>query len=313
MLGPEAHGQRCDVALVKALEAAGHPVTRSQLQRAFAQGQVVTEDRALKPGRVVERELRVEVTLPEPEPLRAEPEALLLDVVYEDAELLVVDKPAGVVVHAGPGHAKGTLVNAVLYHLQVEAEALPVMPGNEPTRPGIVHRIDKETSGLLAIAKTQRAQEVLAAQFRAHTIDRAYLAIVEGEPTWTSRRIETTHGRDPRDRRRFSPHVGTRRAVTVATVERRLRGAALVRFELETGRTHQIRMHARHIGHPILGDTLYGRPPRDPTLRARMSALGRHALHAAVLGFDHPDGTHRCFVSPLPADLQALVDALAER
>jgi 23S rRNA pseudouridine1911/1915/1917 synthase len=308
-LGTQAVGQRLDRALVEALQAQGQAVTRSRLARAFAAGDVRCEGRPLKPGRVVDRELDVELRLPEPEPLTARPEALPLTVVFEDEEVLVVDKPAGVVVHAGPGHADGTLVNAVLHHLQVAAEGLPTLPGNPPSRPGIVHRIDKDTSGLLVVAKTERAQECLAAQFRTHALERAYLGVVAGNPTWTHRRIETGHGRDPADRRRFSPEGAARRAVTDATVVRQGDGVALVRFVLETGRTHQIRMHARHVGHPIVGDVLYGRSRLAPPLRERVEALGRHALHAAVLGFEHPDGRRLRFESSLPAELEALLKA----
>ena len=312
-LGPESLGQRLDRALVVALEDAGHPLTRSQLHRAFTAGEVTTDRRPLKPGRVVDRLVEIEVVLPEPEPLSATPEPLPLTVVYEDAALLVVDKAAGMVVHAGPGHAHGTLVNAVLHHLEeTEAQSLPTLPGNPPTRPGIVHRLDKDTSGLLVVAKTMAAQEVLAAQFRTHSIDRAYLGIVVGNPPWQHERIETGHGRDPADRRRFSP-IGTgRRAVTEACVVQQLRGAALVRFVLETGRTHQIRMHARHVGHPIVGDVLYGGHTGAAELRARAATLGRHALHAAVLGFEHPDGRRLRFESPLPEELAALVEALGD-
>jgi 23S rRNA pseudouridine1911/1915/1917 synthase len=303
-------GERCDRAVLAALRGEGIELTRAQLQRAFAQGGVTSEGRALDPGKRLSRALEVAVELAAPAPLAAVPEALPLDVVFEDEELLVIDKPAGMVVHASVGHARGTLVGAVLHHLGVLAEALPVLAGNDGVRPGIVHRIDKDTSGLLVVSKTSRAQEVLAAQFRTHAIERSYLGIVLGVPDWSDRRIATSHGRDPADRRRMSPTHGRRRAVTVATVERALYGAALVRFVLHTGRTHQIRMHARHLGHPIVCDALYGHRIRDARVRQAAAALGRHALHAATLGFVHPDGSTRRFVSPLPADMQALVDAL---
>ena len=217
------------------------------------------------------------------------------------------------VVHAGPGHPRGTLVNAVLHHLGARADDLPVLPGNDATRPGIVHRLDRDTSGLLVIAKHARAQEGLAVQFREHTIRREYLGIVEGAPDFESRRIETLHGRDPRDRRRFSPEVARgRKAITQAAVEMRFADeAALLRFTLSTGRTHQIRMHARHLGHPIVGDALYGRRPASPRLRALVDDLGRHALHAAILGVDHPITRARIeLASPLPPELQALVEGL---
>ena len=317
MLLEEQHvGQRLDRALVAALADRGDPCSRSQLARAFAAGLVTVDGAAVKPSRVVERPLSVELVRLAAEPLRAEPEELPLTVVFEDEHLLVVDKPAGMVVHAGPGHPRGTLVNAILFHLGARPDDLPVMPGNDATRPGIVHRIDKDTSGLLVVAKHLRAQEGLAVQFREHTIRRAYLGIVCGVPRWESKSVRTLHGRDPRDRRRCSPQVERgRTAVTHAWRERVLVDAACLRFRLETGRTHQIRMHARHLGHPLVGDVLYGARAGSDFVRAaaRRIALDRHALHAAELGFLHPvdkrAGTLE-FSSPLPPELQRLIAAL---
>ncbi|MCB9700695.1 MAG: RluA family pseudouridine synthase [Myxococcales bacterium] len=320
MVGPAIHlrldeaafGKRLDLALVEALAGRGLECSRSQLQRAFEVGGVRVRGRPAKASLRVDAPLEVEVEVPADEaPAEAVAEDLPLRVVYQDDDLLVVDKPAGMVVHAGPGHPRGTLVNAVLHHLGARASDLPVLPGNDATRPGIVHRLDQDTSGLLVIARSAPAQEGLALQFREHTIRREYLGIVVGEPRWTELEVETAHGRDPRDRRRFSPEVGERRAITRAKVERRLRGAALVRFTLATGRTHQIRMHARHLGHPIVGDALYGRTPADPRLRALAAGLGRHALHAAILGFEQPiRGAWLEFESPLPPELAALLEAL---
>lgn len=268
--------------------------------------------RPLKASKVVEAPLSVTVALPAVEPLRAEAEALPLTVLHEDADLLVIDKAAGMVVHAGPGHARGTLVNAVLHRLGVSAEALPVLPGNDATRPGIVHRLDRDTSGVMVVARHARAQEGLAAQFRAHSIRREYLGVVSGEPSITTRRVETLHGRDPADRRCFTPEVREgRRAITTIAVEERLGDAALCRFTLETGRTHQIRMHASWLGHPIVGDALYGRGSGSARVRALGAGLGRHALHAAILGFRHPmSGAWLEFVAALPRELAELVAAL---
>jgi len=308
-----ALGERWDRALVVALARAGVPCTRSQLARAFAAGDVRTDDgRAVRPGRLVDEATWVSVALPDSPLYTAEPEAIPLAILHEDADLLVVDKPAGMVVHASVGHDAGTLVGAVLHHLGVGAEALPVLPGNDATRPGIVHRLDKDTSGVIVVAKTAFAQARLAEQFQAHRIDRHYLGIVLGSPTWTTRTLDTRHGRDPYDRRRFSPDVAQgRRAVTHATVESVGPQAARVRFELETGRTHQIRMHARALGHPIFGDRLYAKAPRDPELGPLWEALPRHALHAARLGFEHPRGGWVRFDAPLPPALVALARALA--
>lgn len=297
-----------------ALEDAGRPCTRSQLARAFAAGDVTCEGEVVRPGRCVEHPSTVEVRLPDSPLLVALPEAIPLTILHEDPELLVVDKPAGMVVHAGPGHDQGTLVGAVLHHLGVESEALPVLPGNDATRPGIVHRLDKDTSGVIVVAKTAAAQAMLSAQFQRHSIERTYLGIVVGVPEWAAQRIETLHGRDAHDRRRFSPHVERgRRAVTYAEVLARSVHTATLRFGLETGRTHQIRMHARAWGHPIFGDRLYGKSPKQPELRLPWESLPRHALHAALLGFDHPTGGHMRFESPLPPDLVVLGEVLGLR
>jgi 23S rRNA pseudouridine1911/1915/1917 synthase len=311
-VAPAHPDERIDVAVLRALSADGVAITRAALARAFANGDVVRDGVVLKAGRVLDRACEIDVVLATPEPLRAEAEALPLVVVYEDEALLVVDKPAGMPVHLGPGHARGTLVNAVLHHLGHAAEALPTLPGNPDHRPGIVHRIDKDTSGLLVVTKTAAAQEHVAAQFRHHTVERSYLAIVLGAPAWDEITVDTLHGRDPADRRRFSPNVKRgRRAVTQLFVERRLAGITLLRCVLSTGRTHQIRMHARHLGHPIIGDALYARGIPDPDLRREVAALGRHALHAAMLGLEHPDRRRLRWESPLPPELAALVDAHA--
>jgi 23S rRNA pseudouridine1911/1915/1917 synthase len=310
-VAPAVPDERTDVAVLRALQEAGVAITRASLAKAFAAGEVTRDGVALKPGRALDRIGEVDVVLPGPEPLAgAEPEDLPLVVVFEDDALLVIDKPAGMPVHAGPGHAHGTVVNAVLGRLGAAAAELPSLPGNAEDRPGIVHRIDKDTSGLLVVTKTVAAQEHVAAQFRRHTIERSYLAIVMGEPSWDELDVDTLHGRDPADRRRFSPNVKRgRRAVTRLRVEQRLAGLTLLRCVLQTGRTHQIRMHARHVGHPILGDALYGKGIGDPDLRREVAALGRHALHAATLGLEHPDGRRLRWESALPPELAALVRA----
>lgn len=312
-LSAAAIGQRVDRALVEALAQQGHAITRSQLARSFAAGLVHSEGRPLKPGSKLERACIVELELLDAEPLaHAFAEPIALSIVHEDRSLLVIDKPAGMVVHAGPGHSRGSLVNAVLHHL--DNASLPVLPGNGPERPGLVHRLDRDTSGLIVVAKTMPALASLAEQLRAHTIERAYLGVVLGDPSWDTLRVETRHGRDPTDRLRFSPEHGERHAVTNIAVVRRLGGhASVLRFVLETGRTHQIRMHARHVGHPIFADAIYGRPgqPKDARLRKLVNELGRHALHAAVLGFVHPDGGQLRFESPLPPELVQLIDDIA--
>ncbi len=314
-LGSEALGQRLDAALVAELQRQGWTCTRSQLSRAFAAGLVrVAGVAARKPGRIVDVAAEIEVELPVAEPLQARPEELPLVVVHEDADLLVIDKPAGMVVHAGPGHDSGTLVNAVLHHLGVTAAELPTLPGNDDSRPGIVHRLDRDTSGLIVVAKNERAQEGLAAQFRVHDLRRMYLGVIWGAPGFAARTLRTRHGRDPGDRRRFSPHVDEgREAVTHLLVKQRFVDAALLECRLETGRTHQIRMHCRLLGHPIVGDALYGGLGGPPRRREISAALGRHALHAAHLGFKHPrTGKDVDFESPLPEELRGLISRLSE-
>lgn len=304
-------GGRADVEVLAALRAVGVVVTRSALQRSFAAGLVTATSGPLRPAAAIAGPWNIEVELVAAPPLRATPESIPLAIVFEDEALLVIDKPAGMPMHAGPGHDRGTLVNAVLGHLGVGADALPVLAGNDATRPGIVHRLDKDTSGIVVVAKHAAAQEHLAAQFRTHSLRRAYLGVVDGVPRWKQIVLDTTHGRDPADRRRFSPDVGTRRARTDASVDRVLHRSALVRFVLHTGRTHQIRMHARKLGHPILGDALYGHAPSDPDLRAAIAGLGRHALHAALLRISHPDGRTMEWTSGLPPELAAVVERLS--
>ncbi len=301
--------QRLDQALVRAAVDAGVELNRAQLGRAFTQGQV-TDDHgaALKGSTKVKAPLRVHVQPVAAEPLRAVAQALPLSVLHEDEHLLVVDKAAGMPVHPGAGHPDGTLVNAVLYHFGVEAEELPTLEGNDVARPGIVHRLDKDTSGAMVVARTEVAQRGLAAMFRAHSLERSYLGIVMGTLPFDARAVVSGHARDANDRRRFAPVArgkGVREAKTHLRVERRLRGATVVRFTLHTGRTHQIRMHARALGHPILGDALYGYRARNEEIAAAIQDIGRQALHAQVLGFDHPvTGETLRFEAPLPESFE---------
>ena len=305
--------RRLDVALVDALAEAGSPCSRSQLARAFADGGVTIDGAPVKAKLKVDRELAVDVELSPPEPLRAQPDDIPLTILHEDDVVLVIDKPAGLVMHPGPGHATGTLVGAVLHHLGVGPEALPVLPGNDATRPGIVHRLDKDTSGVVVVAKTLRAQTVLAEQFSKHDIERVYWALVDRIPEWTRRTIRTGHAREPADRRRFSAVHGGRTAITEMTIVERFEvPAAVIEATLKTGRTHQIRMHARHVGHPVLGDPLYGFAPNDPVVRAVAAELGRTALHARVLGFEHPDGRRLRFETEVPRELARAREGLAQ-
>lgn len=241
------------------------------------------------------------------------PEAIPLDVVYEDDTLLVVNKPAGLVVHPAPGHPAGTLVNALLHH------TAGALDGGTPDRPGIVHRLDKDTSGLLAVAKTAKAHAALAAQFAEHTVDRAYLALVWGTFTEARGTVDAPIGRAPADRTRMTiTGIHSRRAVTHFTVVARFPDAAELRVELETGRTHQVRLHCRHMGHSVIGDPTYGSPPPrkrvawPDTVWEAGRRLPGQMLHATRLGLTHP-GTGETLVweAPPPAQYTAFRELLA--
>jgi 23S rRNA pseudouridine1911/1915/1917 synthase len=301
-LGPEDEGERLDRVL--AARELGH--SRSVLARwldegrVTVDGEIATRKTKARAGRVVR------IAPAPPPPSRATAEAIPLTILYEDAHLVVVDKAAGMVVHPAPGHAGGTLVNALLHH----AEAL----GSEDAiRPGIVHRLDKGTSGVMVVAKTPRAHERLVAMFQAHDLDRRYRAIARGA-TPDAVTYDTLHGRHPHDRKRFSTKVPRgRRAVTHVRTRARLCGASEVECRLETGRTHQIRVHLAEHGHPILGDPLYASPPKDARVREVADALGRQALHAAVLGFRHPIGGEPLhFETEPPEDYRRALEALRE-
>ena len=251
----------------------------------------------------------VTVELPDPLPALPVPEALPLEVVYQDRDLVVVDKPAGMVVHPAAGHAQGTLVNALLHHVTDLSGV-----GGE-MRPGIVHRLDRGTSGLMVVAKSDAAHRELTRQFHDREVEKEYVALVWGQ-VQTGRRIDVPIGRDPENRKRMSARARrARTAVTRIVWARHVQGVSLVRVAIATGRTHQIRVHLSAIGHPVVGDALYGGVrrrvlgPLRPVLR-----LERPFLHAARLVFSHPgDGTRMEFTSPLPGDLQAVLDEILAR
>jgi 23S rRNA pseudouridine1911/1915/1917 synthase len=297
--------------------------SRTRLKRLIVDGRVRVGGRTISdPGYRVKPGDRIEVAIPEPEPAKPEPEQIPLAVVYEDDDLIVVDKPAGLVVHPAAGNKRGTLVNALIAHC---GDSLSGIGGEK--RPGIVHRLDKDTSGLLVVAKNDRAHRSLAAQFADHgrtgPLQRAYLALVWGVPSPQRGVIDAPIGRDPRSRVKMAVRTGGRRAVTRYEVRETYRGAggkpvaSLVECTLETGRTHQIRVHLAKIGHPLLGDEVYGAGHRSkaaglaPAARAALEALGRQGLHACGLAFAHPgSGKLRRFDSRLPADMARLVTAL---
>jgi len=295
-------GERLD----RVLAARDLGYSRSALSRFIEDGRVEVDGEVLPAKTKMKVGAMVVVRPAPPPPSEAIPQDIPLDVLFEDDHLLVVNKPAGLVVHPAPGHPDGTLVNAVLHHLGGERP-----PGADPERPGIVHRLDKDTSGVMVVAKSALARDGLVARFSSHDIDRAYLAIASGHPppsaTW-----DTPHGRHPGDRKRFSSTVKSdRRAVTHMQRLELLHGAALIECRLETGRTHQIRVHLADAGHPVLGDALYGRRSRDPRVQAAAEAIGRQALHARLLGFTHPATGDPCrHEAEPPADFQAALAAL---
>ena len=299
-IGEGATGRRADVALA---QAAG--VARAQARRWIDEGHVRLNDAACRPAQRVRAGDVLETDPPAPAPAKAAAEPIALAVLYEDADLVVIDKPAGLVVHPAPGHPSGTLVNALLHHCADLAGVGGAL------RPGIVHRLDKGTSGVMVVAKHDAALAALAAQWKRHDIERVYRALVRGAPAAASGRIEGAIGRHPRDRKRMS--LATRRGRPAATgwaVVRRFArsGCALLELRPETGRTHQLRVHLASAGLPILGDPVYGKA-REPGL-----ALVRPALHAAVLGFTHPSRRERMrFEAPLPADIAEALAALDRR
>ncbi len=249
--------------------------------------------------------------LPPPAPLDAVAQDIPLTIVFEDDDLIVVDKPAGLVVHPAAGNLDGTLVNALLHHCAGRLSGI-----NGTLRPGIVHRIDKDTSGLLVVAKSDAAHEGLARQFADHSIERTYLAVCVGQPRPAEGTVDARVGRSDANRKKMAvlPDQSSRgkRAVTHYRSLRTLDGCTLIECRLETGRTHQVRVHLASIGHPLVGDPVYGRDPK--ALRSLLAGLGfaRQALHAASLGFVHPvTGNRLAFAAPLPVDMQELIDQTA--
>ncbi len=315
-------GVRLDKALAAAVpEASG--LSRSRLQALIAEGAVTRADTGMllvDPRFRAEPGLEVVISVPPALPIAAEAEAIPLDIVYEDSHLVVVNKPVGLVVHPAPGARQGTLVNALLHHC---GESLSGVGG--ALRPGIVHRIDKDTSGLLVVAKSDVAHQGLALQFAAHDLERRYLAVLHGAPDaaeprlaglpgvgwepggWL--RISGNIGRHPGDRKRMAVlSHGGKRAVTRARVMERFARASLAECRLETGRTHQIRVHLTWCGYPLVGDAVYGRQRRSGDL---IDGFPRQALHAASLGFLHPvTGAAMLFEAPLPEDMAGLLDKL---
>jgi 23S rRNA pseudouridine1911/1915/1917 synthase len=304
-VSPELVGRRLDVVVVERCQ----DLSRGHALRLIKAGSVTVDGAQAKPAHRLRLGEEVKGEVPEREADHTlVPEEIPLVIIHEDEALVVIDKPAGLVVHPAPGHRSGTLVHALLHHYP----ELSRVAGTG--RPGIVHRLDKGTSGLLVAAKTERARRLLAEQFRTHTVDREYLVLVRGSPKVASGTIDRPIGRHPTDRKRFTADArlargsgSAREAVTRWKVEERFGDFTLLRVRLETGRTHQVRVHLVSVGLPVVGDPVYGggRGVSGPL------GLDRPALHAAVLGFDHPEtGARMRFEAPPPADLEAVLERI---
>ena len=291
----ESKNQRLDAFLASSLDG----LTRSQATRLIESGEVAVNGRAVSKSYKLAGGEDVAVTLPEPAPVEAVPQDIPLDVVYEDADVIVVNKPSGMVVHPAPGHPDGTLVNALLYHC---AGTLSGIGG--ALRPGIVHRIDRDTSGLIIAAKNDAAHQYLSAQLADHTLARTYECIVVGKLREDRGTVNAPIARHPTDRKRMAVVAGGREAVTHWEVIARYPGYTHVRCRLETGRTHQIRVHMAYIGHPILGDTVYGAKKEVPGLTGQ-------CLHAVGLRFLHPR-THEVveLSCPLPEEFTRMLQKI---
>ena len=294
----EDAGRRVDAWLAEKLAG----MTRSAAQRLLEEGRVTRGGKPLAKNYKLTGTETLEVALPEPEPVDVAPQNIPLDVVYEDGDVIVVNKPKGLVVHPAPGHPDGTLVNALLYHC---GDSLSGIGGE--LRPGIVHRIDRDTSGLIIAAKNDFSHQKLAAQLQDHTLARTYHCIVAGNPREDAGTVDAPIGRHPVDRKKMAVVANGRPAVTHWRVLERFQGFAYVECRLETGRTHQIRVHMAYIGHPILGDTVYGNKKPVPGLRGQ-------CLHAVGLRFLHPrTGEAVELACGLPEEFQTQLDKLRKR
>lgn len=303
-IGEAQHGLRLDKALAELLPE----LSRERLKSLIVEGEVTTDGRTLNPSVKVAAGQLYAVNIPAPAEAEAIAQDIPVNIVHEDADLIVVDKPAGLVVHPAAGNLDGTLVNALLHHCRGELSGIGGV-----ARPGIVHRIDKDTSGLLVVAKSDRAHEGLAQQFKAHSIDRLYAAIVYGLPQPSAGTVDTWIGRSDADRKKMAVHREGRgkHAVTHYRMIERLAGAALVECKLETGRTHQVRVHMAHLGHPLIGDPVYSRDRKGFKTILETLRFKRQALHAKRLGFIHPlTGQKLSFDSALPIDMQELLSEL---
>ncbi|MBA4761678.1 RluA family pseudouridine synthase [Sphingomonas sp.] len=298
-----ADGWRLDRALADALPT----LSRERIKALISTGNVTGPDGLIRdPKKKAPGGALFTLIVPEPEPAHNEAQEIALNVVFEDEHLIVIDKQAGLVVHPAAGNFDGTLVNALLHHCQGSLSGIGGV-----ARPGIVHRIDKDTSGLMVAAKTDRAHVGLARQFKDHSIDRRYQAIVSGRPKTSGGSVDAPLARSPQNRKKIAIQPGGKRAVTHWTLLKPLYEAALVECRLETGRTHQVRVHMASLGHPLIGDPVYGRTKKEHREVLETMGFRRQALHAARLGFIHPISSNAlAFDSEMPADMQELMDKL---
>ncbi|WP_152669225.1 RluA family pseudouridine synthase [Paenibacillus sp. DMB20] len=282
-------------------EGLGEEASRSQVQLWIAEGHVQVNGSPVKPNYKLSVGDRISLVIPEPEAVEIVPEDIPLEIAHEDRDVIVVNKPRGMVVHPAPGHSSGTLVNALMFHCK------DLSGINGELRPGIVHRIDKDTSGLIMAAKNDKAHASLAAQLKDHSVTRRYYAIVHGNISHDQGTIDAPIGRDPHDRKLYTvTDRNSKHAVTHFSVLERFGDYNLLELKLETGRTHQIRVHMKYIGHPLVGDPVYG--------RSKGLKMDGQALHAAVLGFIHPStGEYIEFSAPLPEDMEELLAVLRSR
>lgn len=309
IVAPEENSMRFDAMLACRID----DLSRSQAAVLIRRGDFRVEGQVCKPSHRLRRGEQITGQIPEPEPLDLVPEPIPLKIFFEDNAVIVIDKPAGLVVHPAAGHASGTLVNALLHHC-------PDLGGiGGERRPGIVHRLDKDTSGLMVVAKNAHAHHELSCQFKNRQVHKEYLAIVHGVPEKDCGTIDLSIGRHRTDRKKMSVtgHAG-REAITEWTVQERLPASALLKVKLKTGRTHQIRVHCLSMGCPLVGDPVYCRRRQLQPLMKRFPALykvlqmpERQMLHSARLRFRHPiDGTHLSFESELPEDMASLLQEL---
>ncbi|MCY9510057.1 RluA family pseudouridine synthase [Paenibacillus larvae] len=295
--GEEHAGERIDKFVSECLDG----VSRTQIQQWIKEGHISVNEKQVKPNYKLAEGDRIKLNIPDPEQVDIRPEPIPLDIYYEDKDVIVVNKPRGMVVHPAPGHSSGTLVNALMYHCK------DLSGINGEMRPGIVHRIDKDTSGLIMAAKHDKAHASLADQLREHSVTRKYLALVQGNLAHEQGTVEAPIGRDPKDRKLYTvTEKNSKEAVTHFVVMERFGDYTLTELKLETGRTHQIRVHMKFIGHPLVGDPAYGKSKKE--------WIRGQALHAAVLGFKHPmTREYLEFEAPLPEDMKQLIHSLRNR